>query len=69
MQCYKCRKYFQKKQESWNICKKAIKLNFGNLLMISTFQTFISKKSLTGLILAQILGPLMSQKELKMQKM
>ena len=24
MHCYKCRKYFKKKQESWNTCKKAI---------------------------------------------
>ena len=24
MQCYKRRKYFKKKQESWNRCKKAI---------------------------------------------
>ena len=43
----------------------------GDLLNISTFQTsdqfLFFQKSLTGLIFAKILGPLTSQKEVKMQ--
>ena len=64
MQCYKCRKYFKNKQESWTTCKKAI-IFFGDLLKISTFRRLLQnptpklaasffslQKSLTGLILS-----------------
>ena len=41
--CQKCRKYFKRKQESQNMCKKSIYFFFGSYLEISTFQkTFIN---------------------------
>ena len=41
-QCQKCRKYFKKKQESQNMCKKALSF-FGSYSEILTFQTYFIK--------------------------
>ena len=48
-QCQKCRTYFKKKQESQNMCKKALS-SFGSYLEISTYQTSHtkSKTSMNG---------------------